>query len=65
MEITRVIKSPVLTEKSNDALGKNVYTFEVDWARQTSSKLKELLSLYSRLRCYQLTHLKLTNNLKV
>ncbi|ADR24945.1 50S ribosomal protein L23 [Mycoplasmopsis bovis] len=32
MEITRVIKSPVLTEKSNDALGKNVYTFEVDWA---------------------------------
>ncbi|AMW25194.1 Hypothetical protein BC94_0559 [Mycoplasmopsis bovis] len=33
--------------------------------QQTSSKLKELLSLYSRLRCYQLTHLKLTNNLKV
>ncbi|MBT1356045.1 50S ribosomal protein L23 [Mycoplasma bovis] len=32
MEITRVIKNPVLTEKSNDALGKNVYTFEVDWA---------------------------------
>lgn len=32
MEITRVIKSPVLTEKSNDALGKNVYTFEVDLA---------------------------------
>ncbi|EIN15287.1 50S ribosomal protein L23 [Mycoplasmopsis agalactiae 14628] len=32
MEITRVIKSPVLTEKSNEALGKNVYTFEVDWA---------------------------------
>ncbi|MBZ4212605.1 50S ribosomal protein L23 [Mycoplasma sp. U97] len=31
MEITRVIRRPILTEKSNVGLSSNVYTFEVDY----------------------------------
>ncbi len=58
MEITRVIKSPVLTEKSNDALGKNVYTFEVDWARQTSSKLKEPVEFIFKVKVLSVNTLK-------
>lgn len=32
MELTRVIRRPIITEKTNEQLSQNVYTFEVDWA---------------------------------
>ncbi|WP_338822892.1 50S ribosomal protein L23 [Mycoplasmopsis felifaucium] len=32
MELTRIIRKPIITEKTNEQLSKNVYTFEVDYA---------------------------------
>ncbi|WP_406617468.1 50S ribosomal protein L23 [Mycoplasmopsis adleri] len=32
MELTRIIRRPIITEKTNDLLSQNVYTFEVDYA---------------------------------
>ncbi|QSF13961.1 50S ribosomal protein L23 [Mycoplasma sp. Mirounga ES2805-ORL] len=32
MELTNIIKRPILTEKTNNLQQQNTYTFEVDWA---------------------------------
>ncbi|KKB27047.1 LSU ribosomal protein L23p (L23Ae) [Mycoplasmopsis meleagridis] len=32
MELTQVIKKPILTEKTNLLQAKNIYTFEVNWS---------------------------------
>ncbi|VEU78045.1 50S ribosomal protein L23 [Mycoplasmopsis columbinasalis] len=32
MQLTQIIRRPILTEKTNNIQGNNVYTFEVDWA---------------------------------
>nr|WP_307909021.1 50S ribosomal protein L23 [Mycoplasmopsis bovis] len=58
MEITRVIKSPVLTEKSNDALGKNVYTFEVDWAKTNKFQIKRAVEFIFKVKVLSVNTLK-------
>lgn len=58
MQITQIIRRPVLTEKSNTLQQSNVYTFEVDW-KANKFQIKQAIEFIFQVKVINVNTLKM------
>lgn len=63
MELTRIIRRPILTEKSNTLQQANTYTFEVDWAAN-KYQIKEAVEHIFQVKVASVNTLKVDKKYK-